>query len=1006
MRSHEEEKRKEKSSRMGRPLLVLIILQEVRFKNQGLDSIEVQDNGSGISPSNYESIALKHYTSKLFTYADLDTLETFGFRGEALSSLCALSHFSIVTCLASDVPKGSKLDFESSGKLRGASIIAAKEGTTVYVEDIFHNLPVRRRELERNVKREYNKAVALLNQYACIQVGLKLTVSQQPNKGKRVVLFSTKGNPSTRENIINVFGAKTINALVTLDLELELEPSSALHHDTDGSSRLVRVRGHVSRPANGEGRQTPDRQMFFVNGRPCSLPQFAKVFNEVYKSYNSSQAPFIFANIQLDTHLYDINVSPDKRIILLHEQSRMLDTLRDSLGALFKAQDYTVPVAQLSLKSGVRKTGNAPIGSTNSPTHQVAGSLDKEAARAERGTADGDSGSFNEKDSEKEQDTLPSDNFPSTQSISGASNASNLLSRWIHKKADETTRISGDSTSSINENELATVPGMLQETKPVVLTDSLSTEHDLKHCSPGMESEESDSRVGQDVVPTILGTIVPLGSTQGLQNTEEPTVLPSADAIGADSNKVETRTSAAAQSPSKLSSQKRDMGDVVLIKIGQGSARQRTSHPQKKFTTNDAQHRPKVQATFGGRLANMFAAKDLAPVGNSLEGTTRSEKSISPEPEGSVDGNSDEEVEDDAGVDARSKKKDIPPSPSINDSDLPSDSLPDDESHGSGPEEESNDEEANSIRPSTGNSRSASMNRRKDGTQCCVQELRWNEALIQRQLHFWKTKLSLTGSIKRGLGNSNAEEENEPEDAEEKLSLTISKTDFGRMKIIGQFNKGFVLAVRHASKDSEASQKDNDEVFIIDQHASDEKYNFERLQAGTIIDSQRLVHPKRLELTAVEEEVVKDNLDALLRNGFKVEIDEGGDYAVGSRCQLLALPLSRETTLGLPDLEELISMLSEHQPTSEASLPRPSKVRKMFAMRACRSSVMVGKDLTPKQMQKLVRHMGELDKPWNCPHGRPTMRHLSSLRSWETRGWSGDKDISTRSWARYAGRLE
>ncbi len=83
--------------------------------------------------------------------------------------------------------------------------------------------------------------------------------------------------------------------------------------------------------------------MFFVNSRPCSLPQVAKVFNEVYKSYNIAQSPFVFANIVLDTSTYtisistsladspdayDVNVSPDKRTILLHDQSILLETLK------------------------------------------------------------------------------------------------------------------------------------------------------------------------------------------------------------------------------------------------------------------------------------------------------------------------------------------------------------------------------------------------------------------------------------------------------------------------------------------------------------------------------------------------------------------------------------------------------------------------------------------------------------------------------------------------------
>jgi len=134
----------------------------VRFKNQGLEAIEVQDNGDGISPHNYETVALKHHTSKLSTYSDLTTLQTFGFRGEALSSLCALSKFSIVTCMAKDAPKGTKLEFEVSGKLKGTGVVAAQKGTTVSVENLFNNLPVRRRELERNIKREWGRVVGVL----------------------------------------------------------------------------------------------------------------------------------------------------------------------------------------------------------------------------------------------------------------------------------------------------------------------------------------------------------------------------------------------------------------------------------------------------------------------------------------------------------------------------------------------------------------------------------------------------------------------------------------------------------------------------------------------------------------------------------------------------------------------------------------------------------------------------------------------------------------------------
>ena len=211
--------------------------------------------------------------------------------------------------------------------------------------------------------------------------------------------------------------------------------------------------------------------------------------------------------------------------------------------------------------------------------------------------------------------------------------------------------------------------------------------------------------------------------------------------------------------------------------------------------------------------------------------------------------------------------------------------------------------------------------------------------------------------------------------AEERLALTVSKADFGQMRIIGQFNLGFIIAVRPGDE--------HDELFIIDQHASDEKINFERLQAETVVQNQRLVRPQRLDLTAVEEEIVLENRPALEKNGFIVSVDESGDEPIGRRCQLVSLPLSKEVVFGTRDLEELIVLLSESHVNHEISVPRPSKVRSMFAMRACRSSIMIGKHLTTRQMQRVVRNMGTIDKPWNCPHGRPTMRHLMSLSKWE-----------------------
>ncbi|CAG9793764.1 unnamed protein product [Diatraea saccharalis] len=196
---------------------------------------------------------------------------------------------------------------------------------------------------------------------------------------------------------------------------------------------------------------------------------------------------------------------------------------------------------------------------------------------------------------------------------------------------------------------------------------------------------------------------------------------------------------------------------------------------------------------------------------------------------------------------------------------------------------------------------------------------------------------------------------------EEELSKEISMESFKHMDVIGQFNLGFIIT------------RLDDDLFIIDQHATDEIYNFEILQKTTELTNQKLVVPQPLELTGVNEQILMDNLEIFKKNGFMFDIDESAPPT--KRIKLLTIPMSKNWIFGKEDIEELLFMLRE----SSSEYCRPSRVRAMFASRACRKSVMIGTALSKADMKKLVIHMSEIDKPWNCPHGRPTIRHLVNL---------------------------
>eukprot|EP00798_Chlamydomonas_sp_ICE-L_P008060 gene8060-1296_t len=161
------------------------------------------------------------------------------------------------------------------------------------------------------------------------------------------------------------------------------------------------------------------------------------------------------------------------------------------------------------------------------------------------------------------------------------------------------------------------------------------------------------------------------------------------------------------------------------------------------------------------------------------------------------------------------------------------------------------------------------------------------------------------------------------------------------------------------------------DVFIVDQHAADEKYNFERLQRIAQPTRQPLLCPKSLGLTPLDDMIIKDNIDTFRRNGFDFVEDESTGALL-----LSAVPCSKRTfTFGADDCMEMVAMLKAGERPEDI---RPTKVRAMFASRACRTSIMIGKALEVSQMYRVLEHLSGLVAPWNCPHGRPTMRHVAS----------------------------
>lgn len=310
---------------------------EIRVKNNGFESVEVIDDGTGIEAENFDSLCKPHSTSKLSCLNDFSHLSTLGFRGEALNALCALSSITITTRCRSS-PLGTKLRFDHSGNVVERTTVARSVGTTVVIDSLFDTLPVRRKEFEKTAKKEFGRVLTAVQSFALSRPDVKF-ICGNTIAGKRQQLICTPGRASIRDVVTNLFGGRTDkNKMVDIVRCLPSEEVCATYGlDPKNVSVYAdfTIGGFVSSCEHGYGRSAADRQFVYVNQRPVDCAKICRVVNEVYQQYNRSQYPTLVLNIDVPPGMIDVNVTPDKRMVFFEREKELLALIRSSLLATF-----------------------------------------------------------------------------------------------------------------------------------------------------------------------------------------------------------------------------------------------------------------------------------------------------------------------------------------------------------------------------------------------------------------------------------------------------------------------------------------------------------------------------------------------------------------------------------------------------------------------------------------------------------------------------------------------
>ncbi|XP_062555079.1 DNA mismatch repair protein Mlh1 [Armigeres subalbatus] len=282
---------------------------QVVIKAGGLKSLQIQDNGTGIRRDDLAIVCERFTTSKLKKFEDLSSIETYGFRGEALASISHVAHLTITT-----KTKDEKCAFKASyedGKLKGdVKPCAGNQGTQIAVEDLFYNVPMRKQALKAP-NEEFQKISDVVSKYAVHnpQTGFML------KKFGENATIRTQAKSTVENNISLIYGSSIGKSLLKITIDDEI-----LQLQVDGFVTNVNF--------------SLKKGMFllFINHRAVESTNIRKAIDQIYSLYlPKGMAPFVYLSIELNPNNVDVNVHPTKHEVHFLHEEEIIDKIKEAV---------------------------------------------------------------------------------------------------------------------------------------------------------------------------------------------------------------------------------------------------------------------------------------------------------------------------------------------------------------------------------------------------------------------------------------------------------------------------------------------------------------------------------------------------------------------------------------------------------------------------------------------------------------------------------------------------
>lgn len=293
----------------------------VEIKEGGISFIRISDNGCGIEKEQIPLAFLRHSTSKIKSVEDLFTVTSLGFRGEALSSIAAVSQVELITKTNGDFT-GSRYLIEGSKEV-SLEEIGAPDGTTFIIRNLFYNTPARKKFL-KSAQTEGTYIHELMQRMILSHpdVAFKFIMNNQ-------VKLQSSGNGNIKDIIYHLYGRDITKALLPITHE----------------SELFKVSGFIGKPMISRGNR--GYELYFVNGRFIRSQILSKAIEDAFKPFlMQHQYPFTVLYFEIDSSLLDVNVHPTKMELRFSNQQELYREVQNILSAALVHRDIIpeVPV--------------------------------------------------------------------------------------------------------------------------------------------------------------------------------------------------------------------------------------------------------------------------------------------------------------------------------------------------------------------------------------------------------------------------------------------------------------------------------------------------------------------------------------------------------------------------------------------------------------------------------------------------------------------------------------